>query len=210
MLLGGETAEMPGFYAEGEYDVAGFIVGVADREMVIDGSRVVAGDVLLALPSAGLHTNGYSLARKLFFDEAGYNVDTHLDALGMTVGEALLKPHLSYLRPLEGLLDTGVIKALAHITGGGLLENIPRVLPEGTAVRIERDSWPVPPVFKVMQEIGNVLEAEMFRTFNMGVGMVIICSETDAPHVLSHLASLGETPHRIGAVVEGARAVSLA
>src|SRR6184192_3148500 len=164
VLLGGETAEMPGFYAESEYDVAGFIVGVVERERAIDGSRVAAGDTVLALPSAGLHTNGYSLARKLFFEVAGYATDTRLDALGMTVGEALLQPHLSYLRPLEGLLDTGTIKALAHITGGGLVENIPRVLPEGTAVEIERGSWPVPSVFRVMQEIGSVAETEMYRT----------------------------------------------
>src|ERR671929_901643 len=127
VLLGGETAEMPGFYSEGEYDVAGFIVGVVDRAKVIDGSRVRAGDAVLALPSAGLHTNGYSLARKLFFEVAGHAPDTRLEELGMTVGEALLQPHLSYLRPLEGLLDTGSVKALAHITGGGLLENVPRV-----------------------------------------------------------------------------------
>ena len=208
VLLGGETAEMPGFYPEGEYDVAGFIVGVVDRAKVIDGRRVSAGDVLLALPSAGLHTNGYSLARKLFFEVAGYEVDTRLDALGMTVGEALLQPHLSYLRTLEGLLDTGVIKALAHITGGGLVENIPRVLPEGTAVEIERGSWPVPPVFRVMREIGNVEEAEMHRTFNMGVGMVVVCSEADADTIRHHIDSHGQC-HTIGRVVEGDRDVTI-
>ena len=208
VLLGGETAEMPGFYPEGEYDVAGFIVGVVDRAKVIDGRRVSAGDVLLALPSAGLHTNGYSLARKLFFEVAGYEVDTRLDALGMTVGEALLQPHLSYLRTLEGLLDTGVIKALAHITGGGLVENIPRVLPEGTAVEIERGSWPVPPVFRVMREIGNVEEAEMHRTFNMGVGMVVVCSEADADTIRHHIDSHGHC-HTIGRVVEGDRDVTI-
>ena len=208
VLLGGETAEMPGFYPEGEYDVAGFIVGVVDRAKVIDGRGVAAGDVCLALPSAGLHTNGYSLARKLFFEVAGYSTDTRLDALGMTVGEALLQPHLSYLRPLEGLLDTGVIKALAHITGGGLVENIPRVLPEGTAVEIQRGSWPVPPVFRLMQEIGNVSEPEMHRTFNMGVGMVVICSESDADTVRYHLDSPGQG-HTIGRVVEGDREVTL-
>ena len=210
VLLGGETAEMPGFYAEGEYDVAGFIVGVADRAQVIDGRGVEPGDVLLGLPSAGLHTNGYSLARKLFFEVAGYTADTRLDALGETVGEALLRPHLSYLRPLEGLLDTGAIKALAHITGGGLLENIPRVLPEGTAVQIERGSWPVPPLFEVMRGLGNVSEAEMHRTFNMGVGMVVVCSTADAPTVKTHLDNLGETCYTIGRVTGGAREVVLA
>ncbi|HEX8355097.1 MAG TPA: phosphoribosylformylglycinamidine cyclo-ligase [Pyrinomonadaceae bacterium] len=209
VLLGGETAEMPGFYGEGEYDVAGFIVGVVDREKVIDGSRVRAGDVLLGLPSAGLHTNGYSLARKLFFEVAGYAADTHLDALGETVGEALLRPHLSYLRPLEGLLDTGVIKALAHITGGGLVENIPRVLPEGTAAEVDRGSWPVPPVFKLMQEIGNVAESEMHRTFNTGVGMVVICSPSDAAAVEKHLDGLGEKAYPIGRVVAGGRDVKI-
>ncbi len=210
VLLGGETAEMPGFYAEGEYDVAGFIVGVVDRAKVIDGGRVRAGDVLLGLPSAGLHTNGYSLARKLFFEVAGYEVGSHLDALGGTVGEALLRPHLSYLRPLEGLLDAGAVKALAHVTGGGLVENVPRVLPEGTAAEIDLGSWPVPPVFRVMREIGNVSDAEMHRTFNMGVGMVVICSPADAPAVKTHLDNLGEKCYTIGRVTEGARRVSLA
>jgi phosphoribosylformylglycinamidine cyclo-ligase len=209
VLLGGETAEMPGFYPEGEYDVAGFIVGVVDRAKVIDGRRVSAGDVLLALPSAGLHTNGYSLARKLFFEVAGYEAETFLDELNMTVGEALLQPHLSYLRPLEGLLDTGVIKALAHITGGGLVENIPRVLPEGMAVEVERGSWPVPPVFRVMREIGNVSEAEMHRTFNMGVGMVVICSEADDETVRRHFDAFGSGCDTIGRVVEGDREVTL-
>ena len=212
VLLGGETAEMPGFYADGEYDVAGFIVGVVDRAKVIDGGRVRAGDLLLALPSAGLHTNGYSLARKLFFEVAGHTANTYLDALGETVGEALLRPHLSYLRPLEGLLDTGAVKALAHITGGGLLENIPRVLPEGTAAEIRRGSWPVPAVFKLMQEIGNVAEAEMHRTFNMGVGMVVICSPGDAEAVRRHFDGHFDGAGRcfeVGRVVAGARDVTL-
>ena len=210
VLLGGETAEMPGFYAEGEYDVAGFVVGVVDRAKVIDGGGVRPDDVLLALPSAGLHTNGYSLARKLFFEVAGYGVDTHLDALGETVGEALLRPHLSYLRPLEGLLDAGAVKALAHITGGGLVENLPRVLPEGTAAEIRTGSWPVPPVFRLMREIGNVSSAEMHRTFNMGVGMVVICSPADAAAVKTHLDNLGEACYTIGRVTAGAREVVLA
>jgi phosphoribosylformylglycinamidine cyclo-ligase len=210
VLLGGETAEMPGFYAEGEYDVAGFIVGVVDRAKLIDGGRVEPGDVLLGLPSAGLHTNGYSLARKLFFEVAGYEAGTRLDALGETVGEALLRPHLSYLRPLEGLLDTGAVKALAHITGGGLLENIPRVLPEGTGVEIRKGSWEVPALFRVMQELGNVSEAEMHRTFNMGVGMVVVCSPADAPAVRAHLDSVNQPSNVIGTVKQGAREVALA
>jgi phosphoribosylformylglycinamidine cyclo-ligase len=209
VLLGGETAEMPGFYTDGEYDIAGFIVGVVDRERVIDGRRIAAGDMVLALPSAGLHTNGYSLARKLFFEVAGYTPDTRLEALGMTIGEALLQPHTSYLRPLEGLLDAGAIKGLAHITGGGLLENIPRILPEGTGVEIERGAWPVLPVFEVMREIGNVAEAEMHRTFNMGVGMVIVCTPADAEVIKAHLAARGESCYEIGCVVEGSRQVTL-
>src|SRR5687767_163351 len=134
---------MPDFYSEGEYDIAGFIVGVADREKIIDGKQILPGDVLLALPSVGLHTNGYSLARKLFFEVAGYGADTYVDELGMTTGEALLQPHVSYLKPLDGLLDSGLIKGLAHITGGGLTDNIPRILPEQVAVEIERGSWPM-------------------------------------------------------------------
>ena len=207
VLLGGETAEMPGFYAEGEYDVAGFIVGVVDREKVIDGSRIMPGDRVLALPSVGLHTNGYSLARKLFFETAGYHVDTTVPELNQTVGAALLQPHKSYLSALEGLLDSNLIKGLAHITGGGLTDNIPRILPEGRSVRIERGTWPVLPVFKLMQEIGHVSDREMFRTFNMGVGMVIICAEQDAEAIKSHLQEGGEAVYEIGQVVEGKREV---
>src|SRR6266851_411759 len=192
VLLGGETAEMPDFYAAGEYDVAGFIVGVVDKEKIIDGKQIAAGDILLALPSVGLHTNGYSLARKLFFEVAGYDVNTHVAELGMTVGEALLQPHVSYLKPLDGLLDSGMIKGLAHITGGGLTDNIPRILPERTAVEIKKGSWPILPVFQIIQQIGNVAEAEMYRTFNMGVGMVIVASQSDADAVKSHLKQRDE------------------
>src|SRR5882762_5601322 len=209
VLLGGETAEMPDFYSAGEYDVAGFIVGVADREKIIEGKQIVAGDVLLALPSVGLHTNGYSLARKLFLDVAGYTVDTYLDELGMTVGEALLQPHVSYLKPLEGLLNSGMIKGLAHITGGGLSDNIPRILPEGCAVEIDKGSWPVLPVFEVMQEIGNVSEPEMYRTFNMGLGMVIVCAPQNVETVKLHIKQQGESVYEIGRVSEGDREVSI-
>src|ERR1044071_5606402 len=201
VLLGGETAEMPGFYKDGEYDIAGFIVGVVDREKIIDGKTIAAEDVLLALPSAGLHTNGYSLARKLFFEVAGYQPDTHVDELGMTAGEALLLPHLSYLKPLDGLLDRGVIKGLAHITGGGLTDNIPRILPEGTAVKINKGSWPIPPLFALLRRLGNVSENEMYRTFNMGVGMVIVCSVNAAAAIEVHLQDHGEKCYTIGTVV---------
>ncbi len=207
VLLGGETAEMPGFYNEGEYDVAGFVVGVVDREKVIDGRGISAGDALLALPSVGLHTNGYSLARKLFFDVAGFHVDTRVDELGQTIGEALLQPHASYLPALDGLLDRGLIKGLAHITGGGLTENVPRILPEGTGVHVERGTWPVLPVFKLMQKLGNVADAEMFRTFNMGVGMVIVSAQQDAEAIKAHLEERGEAVYEIGRVTEGNREV---
>jgi len=208
VLLGGETAEMPGFYADGEYDIAGFIVGIVDREKIIDGRAIAPGDVLLGLPSVGLHTNGYSLARKLFFEVAECAPDAYLGMLNETVGEALLRPHASYLRALEGLLDGGLMKGLAHITGGGLTENIPRILPEGTAVEIQRGSWPVLPVFEVMQEIGSVAESEMLRTFNMGVGMVIVCSEAEVPKIRAHVESSGEVCYQIGRVTKGEKIVS--
>ena len=207
VLLGGETAEMPDFYANGEYDVAGFIVGVVDREKTIDGKTIRQGDVLLALPSVGLHTNGYSLARKLFLDVAGLTVDTRVDELGVTVGEALLQPHVSYLPALAPLLDTGSIKGLAHITGGGLTDNIPRILPEGTAVQIRKGSWPVLPVFKTMQSIGNVPESEMYRTFNMGVGMVIVTDAGNLEAVKAELEKSGAV-FEIGRVVSGNREVT--
>jgi phosphoribosylformylglycinamidine cyclo-ligase len=210
VLLGGETAEMPGFYSAGEYDIAGFIVGVVDREKVIDGKRIVPGDVLLALPAIGLHTNGYSLARKLLLEVAGYDVSTKLETVGLTVGQALLQAHPSYLAPLEGLLDSGMIKGLAHITGGGLTDNIPRILPAGTSVVIDKGSWPVLPIYTLMQEIGAVSEFEMYRTFNMGVGIVIVCGATDARAVGNHLTGRGDQWFEIGRVTEGAREVTIA
>ena len=209
VLLGGETAEMPDFYPEGEYDIAGFIVGVVDREHIIDGRTIEAGDVIYALPSAGLHTNGYSLARKLFFEVAGFRVDEYLDAAEGTAGAALLRPHISYLRTLEGLLDSKQIKGLAHITGGGLLENIPRILPAGTNAEINRGSWPVLPVFDLLQRLGHVEEAEMYRTFNMGVGMVLICAESDAATIKSHFEATGERYYQIGQIVSGEQLVIL-
>jgi phosphoribosylformylglycinamidine cyclo-ligase len=198
---------MPGFYGEGEYDIAGFIVGVVDRAKIIDGKTIASGDVLLALPSVGLHTNGYSLARKLFFDVAGYKPDTHVPELGTTAGKALLAVHVSYLKPLEGLLDKGVIKGLAHITGGGLTDNIPRILPEDTAVKIEKGSWPVLPIFELLRRIGNVSEFEMYRTFNMGVGMVIVASGDDAETIKAHFRERGDACYGIGKVVSGKREV---
>ena len=207
VLLGGETAEMPGFYADGEYDLAGFIVGVVDKSKVIDGKTIAAGDVVLGLPSNGLQTNGYSLARKLFFEVGGFAVDSYVEELGKTVGEALLEKHTSFLKPLENLLDSGRIKGLAHITGGGFLENIPRILPENVSVEIKRGTWNELPIFGLMQKLGNVEENEMFRTFNMGVGMVIICAESEKEAIISHIENLGEKCFEIGRVIEGNKEV---
>jgi phosphoribosylformylglycinamidine cyclo-ligase len=208
-LLGGETAEMPGFYADGEYDIAGFIVGVVDRARVIDGKTIQPGDVVLALPSVGLHTNGYSLARKLMFEVAGYATDTFIEELGTTAAGELLKPHRSYLGALDGLLDSGLIKGLAHITGGGLLENIPRILPAGTAVEIKAGTWPVLPIYRLLERLGNVAEREMYRTFNMGVGMVVVVGQSQAERVRAHLDAIGEAHYEIGRVVTGERSVTI-
>jgi phosphoribosylformylglycinamidine cyclo-ligase len=203
VLLGGETAEMPDFYPPGEYDLAGFIVGVVDKKNVIDGRSIVPSDVVLGLPSTGLQTNGYSLARKLFFEIGGYKVDSYIDELGTTVGEALLETHSSFLPQIGPLLDSGLIKGLAHITGGGFLENIPRILPNDVSVEIDRGSWPEPPIFSMMQRLGNVADHEMFRTFNMGVGMVIICSAAAADWVCGEVVEC----RRIGQVANGDKAV---
>jgi phosphoribosylformylglycinamidine cyclo-ligase len=186
-LLGGETAEMPGFYQAGEYDVAGFIVGVVSRGRVIDGRGIVAGDQLIALPSTGLHTNGYSLARRIVFEQLGLRADSHVAELGETVGEALLRTHRSYLPEVSPLLDAGVIKGMAHITGGGITENLPRTLPEGLGFKLDRQSWTIPPLFTWLQRAGGVSDAEMFRAFNMGVGLVLVCSPASTPGVLSRL-----------------------
>lgn len=184
-LLGGETAEMPGFYADGEYDVAGFIVGLVGRARIVDGRDVVAGDHLIALPSSGLHTNGYSLARKIVFDRLGLTVDSYVPALSETVGEALLRTHRSYLSTVTPLLAEGWIKGMAHITGGGITENLPRTLPEGRGFSLDRQSWIVPPLFSWLQTAGGIEDAEMFRAFNMGVGLVIVCAPHHAPHILA-------------------------
>src|SRR5262245_39742838 len=170
-LIGGETAEMPGTYAPDDYDLAGFIVGVVDRDKALTGKDVRAGDVLLGLPSAGLHTNGYTLARKVLFETLGHRVDTHLDELGTTVGQALLAPHRSYLAALEPLVERRKLRAMAHLTGGGFPGNIPRVLPPGLGARVRRSSWTTPAIFRLIQAGGAVSDDEMFRTFNMGVGM---------------------------------------
>lgn len=210
VLLGGETAEMPGFYADGEYDLAGFVVGVVDRKNVIDGRSIETGDVVLGLPSNGLHTNGYSLARKLFFEIGEYRPGDSPDELsGETVGEVLLAPHKSYLPELSELIGSKKIKGLAHITGGGLLENIPRILPDGVSVEVSRGTWEEPPVFGMMQELGNVEDREMFRTFNMGIGMVVICSAGDREKITDHIISKGGECIEIGRIVAGSREVNI-
>jgi phosphoribosylformylglycinamidine cyclo-ligase len=186
-LLGGETAEMPGFYKDGEYDVAGFIVGLVSRSRVIDGRAVVAGDALVALASSGLHTNGYSLARRIVFDALKLRIDSRVEELGETVGEALLRPHRSYWRQIGPLLDRGWIKGMAHITGGGITENLPRTLPDGRGFSLDRRSWTVPPLFAWLQRAGRVDDAEMFRTFNMGVGLVIVCDGARAADLTAAL-----------------------
>jgi phosphoribosylformylglycinamidine cyclo-ligase len=202
-LLGGETAERPGFYGDGEYDVAGVIVGIVDRPRLIDGSAIRKGDVVLGLPSAGLHTNGYSLARKLFFEVAGLEAHDRVDALDATVAEALLAEHRSYLRPMEGLLDDRLVRGLAHITGGGLTDNLPRILPEGLSAEIRLGTWEVPAVFTWMQETGGVERAEMMRTFNMGVGMAVVVAPEHLDRARAHLEAAGESVAVIGAIVDG-------
>ena len=200
-LLGGETAEMPGFYAPGEYDLAGFIVGIVSRAHVIDGSRVQAGDALVALPSDGLHTNGYSLARAIAFERLGLDVGSHVAELGQTVAEALLRPHRSYLDAVGGLVGSGRVRGMAHITGGGIPGNLPRTLPSGLSYRLDRRSWTVPPLFDWLQRSGSVSDEEMFRTFNMGVGLILICAPMDTPAVMQELRAGGEQPWVVGEVV---------
>ncbi len=207
-LLGGETAELSGFYADGEYDLAGFVVGLVDRPHVIDGRTITAGDVLIGLPSSGLHTNGYSLARQIIFEKRGFLVNSVVEEFGCSVGEELLRPHRSYLKVMMPLLESGLVKGLAHITGGGLTDNIPRVLPDGTAVRINRQAWVVQPIFRFLQREGEVPDDEMYRTFNMGIGMVLFCSADKVDTVLSRLGGgeeLGAV--LIGEVIDGDGAV---
>jgi phosphoribosylformylglycinamidine cyclo-ligase len=200
-LLGGETAEMPGFYAEREYDIAGFIVGLVERGRVVDGRTIEAGDRLIGLPSSGLHTNGYSLARRLVFDVMKLDAGSHVQELGATVGEALLRPHRSYLHVVMPLVERGLVKGMAHITGGGLTENVPRTLPDGREFSLDRGSWTVPPIFTWLQRAGQLEDAEMFRTFNMGVGMVLIASAAAADAAISTLRSAGEPAWLLGEVV---------
>jgi phosphoribosylformylglycinamidine cyclo-ligase len=207
-LLGGETAEMPGFYADGEYDLAGFIVGAVARDRVIDGRRVKPGDILIGLRSSGLHTNGYSLARRIVFDVAGLRVDSYVPDLGSTIGEALLVPHRSYLRVLRPLLNDDRIKGMAHVTGGGISDNLPRILPPGTQAVIDRSSWELPVLFRWLQRTGNVAEKDMWRTFNMGVGLIVACAPEHERRVMDDLSGAGErNALHIGEVRDGSAGV---
>lgn len=202
-LIGGETAEMPGFYAGDDYDLAGFSVGIVEKENIIDGSKIKAGDMIVGLASSGLHSNGYSLARKVVFDIMGLNVDSPLTSDGKTVGEVLLSPTKIYVKPVLELLKSFQVKGMAHITGGGLVENLPRVLPEGVSVAIDSGSWDVPEIFNIIQKNGDIEEKEMNRVFNNGIGFTLFVSSDDAHGVLEKLASMGETASVIGEVVSG-------
>ncbi len=206
-LIGGETAEMPGFYPQGEYDLAGFIVGVVEREKIITGKSVEIGDIVLGLPSNGLHTNGYSLARKLLFEVGHYSAETYVNEIKNKVGNELMRTHKSYWPVVKKLMDGECVSALAHITGGGLSENLPRVLPRGTAAIIELGSWPVLPIFEHLQTLGNVPQDEMLRTFNMGLGMLLVVPSKKFKKAQTVLERVGEKAYTVGRIVKGERKV---
>lgn len=207
-LIGGETAEMPGMYAEGEYDIAGFTVGIVDKSKMINGSSITSGDVLLGLASSGVHSNGFSLVRKLLLEQSGYTLDQVMPELGKSLGDALLTPTKIYVKSLLALMKEIEVKGMAHITGGGFIENIPRMLPDHVNVDIEYGSWPILPIFKLMQEQGDISNKDMFTTFNMGIGMVVVVAEQNADKALQLLHSSGEEPYVIGRVTDGERVVT--
>jgi phosphoribosylformylglycinamidine cyclo-ligase len=208
-LIGGETAEMPGFYKAGEYDVAGFCVGIAEREKLLPRADIAPGDVLVGLPSSGLHSNGFSLVRKICFEHKRMTTDTHVPELQGPLGSQLLTPTRLYPKVVLPLLGQHEIKGIVHITGGGFYDNIPRALPKGTAAEIDLGSWPVLPIFTLLQRWGGVADYEMFRTFNMGIGMVLLLPEKEAEGVIQTLAAQGELAFPIGKVVAGERTVSI-
>jgi phosphoribosylformylglycinamidine cyclo-ligase len=197
-LIGGETAEMPGFYAEGEYDLAGFVVGLADNEELLDGSEIAVGHRLIGIASTGLHSNGYSLVRKIFFEDLKMTVHNHVEEFGRTLGEELLEPTRIYARAIRNLRRDFCIYGISHITGGGLVDNPPRILPKACKAVIDTSSWTVHPIFKYMQRAGNLSEWEMLRTFNNGLGLVIVVAAEDAPEVMLRLKAMGETAYNIG------------
>jgi len=206
-LIGGETAEMPGFYADGEYYLAGFIVGAVERERIVTGKTVEVGDVILGLASNGLHTNGYSLARKLLFEVGKYTLDSYVNELKGKVGNELLRTHKSYWPAIKRLVDGECVSAMAHITGGGITENLPRVLPRGVAAVIEMGSWQVPPIFEHLQQLGNVPQEEMLRTFNMGLGMLLVVPSKKFKKAQTVLERAGEKAFTVGRIVKGDRKV---
>jgi len=206
-LIGGETAEMPDFYREGEYDVAGFICGIVEKNCIIDGSSIVPGDILIGLPSSGLHTNGYSLARKVIFEIARLNVDSHVEEFGRTIGEELLEPHRCYYNQLKNAVSKDLIKGMAHITGGGFIDNIPRMLPDGMSARIRTGAWHIPRIFTYIKAIGNIETREMFRTFNMGIGMVLAISPESYDSFESEMENVDEKSYVIGEIEQGQRKV---
>jgi phosphoribosylformylglycinamidine cyclo-ligase len=206
-LIGGETAEMPGFYPEGEYDLAGFIVGVVEREKIINGKNVEVGDVILGLASNGLHTNGYSLARKLLFEIGGYTPESYVNELKGKVGNELMRTHKSYWPSVKRLVDGDCVTAMAHITGGGITDNLPRMLPRGMAAIIEMGSWPVLPIFEHLQKLGNVAQDEMLRTFNMGLGMLLVVPSAKFKKAQTVIERAGEKAFTVGRIVKGERKV---
>ena len=212
-LLGGETPEMPGFYHDGEYDLAGFAVGIVEKKKIINGKDIGAGDVVIGLKSSGVHSNGFSLVRKVIFEKAKLDVNSKLKTINGTIGDELLKPTKIYVKPIRALLrhyrSKKVVKGMAHITGGGLVENIPRVLPEGCSVRIKKGSWPVPAIFEVIQKRGKIDEGEMYNVLNMGIGMVLIVSEYYAPSIMKKLKQMKEDSFIIGKVIKGNRKVEI-
>lgn len=209
VLIGGETAEMPGVYVEGELDLAGAIVGIVDRAKIVDGSKVQAGDVVVGLASSGLHTNGYSLVRKILFQDNDYKVDQYVPELGGVLGDVLLAPHLCYLKSVTAVMQEFDVHAMAHLTGGGFYNNIPRVLPIDCQVTVERRNWGVPPIFTFLQEKGGIETTEMHRAFNMGIGMVLIVAAHRGVDVVAKLQECGETASIIGEVHKGGREVTV-
>jgi phosphoribosylformylglycinamidine cyclo-ligase len=207
-LIGGETAQMPGFYADGEYDLAGTIVGAVNRDQIISGDKIVEGDMLVGLPSNGLHTNGYSLARKLLFETAGYQADHYVNELKDKVGAALMRTHKSYLSCIRKLVAADVVSGMAHITGGGITENLPRILPKGLGAVVDLESWEAPPLFQHLRELGNVEQDEMMRTFNMGIGLIVVVPGDKVKKAKAILNRANERHFVIGRIVRGQRGVS--
>lgn len=199
-LIGGETAEMPGLYGPGEYDLAGFCVGIVEADRLVDGSEIGVGDKIIGLASQGLHSNGYSLARKVLLENAGLKPEDRLDELGHTLGEELIRPTRIYVKSLLNILKNFTVKGMAHITGGGFLDNLPRIVPSACSAGIAKGSWPIPPIFSIIQERGNVDEQEMFRVFNMGIGMIMVVSEKQEADILERLHGLGEQAYPLGCI----------